>query len=65
MIPRGIVIIEIDGEQINWPLCAIPMCGSGVCFDVGDAELCFPHSAEYLNIKPHFYYDLDKLIPLQ
>lgn len=65
MTPRGVVVIEVDGKQINWPLCAIPTCGNGVCFGVGDSELCFPHSVEYLNIQPHFYYDFNRLVPLQ
>lgn len=47
-----------DGQVIAWPYCVIPNCGNGICFNLS-SDFCFPHSAERLNIYPHFEWSLN------
>lgn len=51
-----------DGRLFQWPECYLPGCHAGVCLGISSV-FCFPHSAEYLNIQPHFVYQIEDLRP--
>jgi hypothetical protein len=63
-VSRRVEYVEIDGRIIAWPVCIVPYCENGICFDIS-MDFCFPHSAERLNIYPHFDWtlDLQTLVP--
>jgi hypothetical protein len=62
-LPAHESIVEIGGQFYYWPHCRVMRCTGRVCFGLGgETPYCFPHSAEFLNIKPHFDYDVEKLV---
>jgi hypothetical protein len=46
--------LEILQELIFWKDCIVKNCEAKVYCGIESGSYCFPHSAEYLNIFPHF-----------
>ncbi len=48
------LMVQVDDcPPFVWPFCVFPWCPARVCFALSK-EYCYPHSAEVLNIQPHF-----------